>query len=236
MPMNRPPQAQKRTARLRNEIGAPGSFTVLIGSRARRAVRPSSDVDVVRIGHRHSLPAHFRATHRGGRISYIDYDESKFRELYERGSLFLYHVFTEGSLLEGDAKPWASLKSRFKVATNFREEISQSRSVLAWLQRGNKWRGAKVPYLAHTFRALKNLAIFSLAQRRHYVFDKRRALEEAFPQLRRQSIATLIDANDAFEQTRLGRPRSYDISETTVAQLKKDIVGALRSKTSDARS
>jgi hypothetical protein len=46
------------------------------------------------------------------------------------------------------------------VSTDFTEEITRNRKFLQWLQRGEKFKGAVIPYLAHTCRALKNLAIF----------------------------------------------------------------------------
>src|SRR5207253_6996143 len=48
--------------------------------------------------------------------------------------------------------------------------------------------------------ALPILAIFSLAQNREYVFDKRAALRKAFPQLSDDVIALLVDASNRFER------------------------------------
>ena len=203
-------------------------FTILIGSLARRKTRPTSDVDIVRIGHRRPLSGAFRGLRQKGELSYIDYTAEKFAELFQGGSLFLYHVFNEGSLLQGDLKVWNELKRCFKVSTDFHSEISQNRRVLTWLQRGNKARGATIPYLAHTFRALKNLAIFSLAQNRDYIFDKRRALQRAFPSLDRRSIDVLIGANDLFEakKRKIGH---YDLDENAVARVKRDIATTIQS-------
>ena len=169
---------------------------MLIGSRARRRSRATSDIDVVRIGHNRPASTRLGKLGRPAGVSYIDYDAAKFAKLYGKGSLFLYHVFNEGKLLQGNRTAWEKLRDRFKVQTNFSDEISQNRKILSWLQRGNKARGAAVPYLAHTFRALKNLAIFSLAQRRKYVFDKWDALRQAFPQLDSKAMNVLMDAND----------------------------------------
>lgn len=181
-----------------------------------------SDIDIVRIAHHRPLPPRFRNRRHKGELSYVDYSPAQFAKLFRQGSLFLYHVFNEGSLLEGDRGVWDSLKRCFKVRTDFKSEISQNRKVLNWLQRGNKSRGATVPYLAHTFRALKNLAIFSLAQKRNYVFDKRRALEQAFPSLDRKSIDVLISANDVFER-KTRKTGHYDVDDNAVAQVKRDI-------------
>ena len=201
-------------------------FTVLVGSRARRRSRAASDIDLVRIGHKRPAPTRLVKLGRPARVSYIDYDAAKFAKLYGKGSLFLYHVFNEGKLLEGNRATWEKLRDRFKVQTNFSAEISQNRKILNWLQRGRKAEGAAVPYLAHTFRALKNLAIFSLAQRRKYVFDKRDALRQAFPQLDSKCINVLMDANDFFEESTQPRA-SYDVELDDIAHVKKEVGGAV---------
>jgi len=188
-----------RTAGALKQIGLSHTqFTILIGSRARRTQNSTSDIDVVRIGH--LKPAKIGSRFRNQPISYTDYDIDTFLDLYERGSLFLYHIFKEGKLLEGSAEAWQWLKDHFRVRTDFKEDISRNRRFLQWLLKGTKYNGAVVPYLAHACRALKNLAIFSLAQNREYVFDKRAALRKAFPQLSDDVIALLVDASNRFER------------------------------------
>lgn len=189
-----------------------------------------SDIDVVRIGHRQPISLDLIGGHRQTDICYIDYESSKFSDLYRNGSLFLHHIFTEGTLLRGCSRDWISLKRHFKVKTNFRNEISQNRRLLRWLQSGEKFKGATMPYLSHSFRALKNLAIFSLAQRRDYVFDKRRALSKAFPRFDSTAIACLIEANDIFERS--AKPASdYKVSLATVDHVRKQIARAIEAPT-----
>jgi hypothetical protein len=159
-------------------------------------------------------------------VSYIDYDAKKFSELYEKGSLFLHHIFTEGVLLKGNRSVWNALKQYFQVSTNFRKEISQNRKLLEWLQGGEKFRGATIPYLAHTFRALKNLAIFLLAHKREYVFEKRAALQTAFPTLDRKAITLLINANNMFERSSDVGP-NYTIGPNTIAHVRREIADAV---------
>jgi len=195
-------------------------FTILIGSRARRTEDQSSDLDIVRIGH--TNPATKIGKQRV-EPTYIDYDVSAFWRLFERGDLFLYHVFKEGRLLEGDKATWALLKQNFRVGKDFGEEISRNRKFLRWLQRGSKYDGAIVPYLAHLCRALKNLAIFSLAEQRDYIFDKRRALRKAFPTLSDESISLLVNANNSFERNP-ARALSYPaIDSTNIKRLNREI-------------
>lgn len=203
----------------------PGQFTILIGSRARRAARSWSDIDVVRIGHKEPIQAN-RDQKR--LVSYIDYDSEKFCELYNRGSLFLYHVFHEGRLVAGSATAWKRLKENFKVTTDFSQEISRNRKFLKWLHKGEKFRGAIIPYLAHTCRALKNLAIYSLARKRQYVFDKRSALQGAFPGLSKESIDLLIDANDSFERSPRKHLSSSDVPVAQIDLVRRQIAAAVQ--------
>jgi hypothetical protein len=66
---------------------------------SRRTATHESDIDVVRIGHKQ--PAPIKRDYQKRLISYIDYDAHTFCDLCDRGSLFFYHVFREGHLLEG---------------------------------------------------------------------------------------------------------------------------------------
>jgi len=180
----------------------------------------------VRIGHK--APLAFKRHEEKRSVTYIDYDVKSFCDLYARGSLFLYHVFREGRLLAGNSQAWARLKENFRVRTNFAKEISRNRKFLRWLQRGEKFRGAVIPYLAHTCRALKNLAIFSLAQKRRYVFDKRAALRGAFPSLPKSSIDLLISANDSFERAPRRRLSSEDVPMSHINRLRKQVTFAVQ--------
>ena len=200
-------------------------FTVLIGSRGRGTATGASDFDVVRIGHKAGVK--FKRNERNRSVSYIDYDVKSFCSLYESGSLFLYHIFREGRLLEGNRQAWAWLKENFRVRTSFGREISRNRAFLRWLQRGEKFKGAVIPYLAHTCRALKNLAIFSLAQKRRYVFDKRAALRGAFPNLPSSSIELLISANNSFERAPRHPLSSEDVPVAQINRLRKHVNLAL---------
>ncbi len=206
--------------------GAP-KFTVLIGSGARRTAKRHSDTDIVRIGHQDPVSTKSERLTKRDAISYIDYDEGKFLELYHDDSLFLYHIFTEGVLLRGERRRWESLKLAFSVSTNFAREISENRGVLEWLQQGTQFEGATVPYLAHTFRALKNLAIFLLAEKQTYVFEKRTALQQAFPDLEGEAITLLINANNRFERDRSDSLPSEIFNPETVIRVRTQVARAI---------
>ena len=73
-------------------------YTILIGSYARGTNRPERDYDIVRINHTEELNSDHIPTPRI-KISYIDYSEETFADLYKMRSLFLFHIFCEGKLL-----------------------------------------------------------------------------------------------------------------------------------------
>lgn len=177
-------------------------FTVLIGSCARGTHEATSDLDIVRIGHhqeiaRNWLPQAERAL---GPISFIDYEQEEFMRLHRQGSLFLHHIFQEGIVLGGPHDTWAELCDGFIVCDDFKDQIEEQRDLLLWICDPIAFENAELALLSHTFRILKNLSIFSLAQRRQYIFEKREALSAFLPGLRSDDVENLLAANMIFER------------------------------------
>jgi hypothetical protein len=177
-------------------------FTILIGSCARGTGDASSDIDIVRVGHDRAVKKAQLGTvvNPGAPISYIDYDAVSFASLYEAGSLFVHHILTEGKLLDGDSVTWARLVKDFSVTNDFSVEISEQISLCTWLARPGAFTNATMPLLSHLFKALKNAAIFSLAQQQIYIYDKRESLRQAFHFLTDSDIELLVTANNAYER------------------------------------
>jgi hypothetical protein len=175
-------------------------FTVLIGSCARGTGDAYSDIDVVRVGHVRPLKNAKRKTlaNSDGPVSYIDYDVASFESLYGAGSLFLHHIFTEGKLLDGNPSQWTELAEGFSVTKDLRNEIREQLGLCTWLAQPEGFANATMPLLSHLFRALKNAAIFSLAQRGVYVYDKREALRQGWPFLTNNDIELLVAANNMY--------------------------------------
>jgi hypothetical protein len=132
-------------------------------------------------------------------VSYVDYDEASFSEFYTAGSLFLHHAFTEGLLLEGDTSEWSRLNARFRVAANFSEAISDYTAVLDYLVSYPSYEHAYIAYLSNIFKALKNIAIFRLAEAGNYEFDKIAALSKCFL-LSPEDARLLVASNNSFER------------------------------------
>jgi len=175
------------------------SFTLLIGSFARGTGSSDSDVDILRIGHERIIgrPANIPVD---APISYIDYDHATFSSLYDSGSLFLYHCFIEGMLLEGSSKRWETLKMKFQVEKCFKEPIQEYIDVLSFINEYPGYQISYLPYLSNIFKCLKNIGIFRLASKRKYDFEKSKALEIGCS-LSAFDSQTLIRANLTFERT-----------------------------------
>lgn len=186
-------------------------FTILVGSCARGTNDAHSDIDIVRVGHKRPLrKAQLRTLSRPeSPISYIDYDNASFASLYETGSVFIHHILTEGKLIAGNPHIWADLVENFTVTKDLHSEIREQAGLCKWLARPEAFADATMPLLSHLFRALKNAAIFSLAQQGVYVYEKRAALRQAFHFLTDNDIELLLEANNAYE-----RGASQSISST----------------------
>lgn len=177
-------------------------LTILIGSFARGTPEACSDIDIVRVGHNRTLSRSVLEVlaNPNSPVSHIDYEKKAFASLYESGSLFIHHVLTEGKLIEGDPHYWSQLREGFSVTKDLSNEIQEHLSLCIWLARPEVFVHAVFPQLSHTFRALKNAAIFMLAQNGLYIYDKRRALGTAFHFLTKDDIEVLLIANNAYER------------------------------------
>lgn len=174
-------------------------YSVLIGSYARNACRDGSDCDIVRVCHMSDVVFAMRQP-RSVYISYVDYDEYSFEKLFEAGSLFFYHMFYEGILLEGDTVSWHELKESFQVASSFSGEIEQDFDLLAFINSDCKYCSYVFAYLSSAYRAIKNIAIFRLAEKKTYVFDKFKAMASYWSFLTEGQIQVLIHSNDLVER------------------------------------
>lgn len=172
-------------------------FIILIGSYARNTYNQYSDIDVVRLNTIKKI--HKTTNFDKKKISYIDYDCSSFKKLYKNGSLFLYHIFTEGILLEGDKNKWEFIKNRFKLSNDFKDEIIEYEVVLRYLCEYKDYENAYLAYLSNMFKLLKNLAIFHLAQEKIYLFDKAKVLEKYY-NISKNDCTLLITSNNCFER------------------------------------
>jgi hypothetical protein len=174
------------------------NITILIGSYARGDASSESDVDVMRVGHQNPIvrPENIPST---AHISYIDYDWQDLMKLHSQGSLFLYHAFTEGLLLQGCKSQWDELRTSFSVAVRHTESIMEYVELLFYIDKYPGYENAHLPYLSNIFKAVKNIGIFRLAERGIYRFDKKSALSLGCNIIDPMS-QTLQSANNCFER------------------------------------
>jgi predicted nucleotidyltransferase len=174
-------------------------FTLLIGSFARGTGGIGSDIDVLRIGHKRRVKRPVKLDY-SLPISYVDYDLDSFKTLFDDGSLFLYHAFIEGQLLEGDITQWNSLKENFVVSDDFRDSIEEYLQVLTYIAEYPEYERSSVPYLSNIFKCLKNIGVFRMASTGRYDFEKVNALMAGCG-LSDLDARILISANAVFERS-----------------------------------
>lgn len=173
-------------------------FTVLVGSFARGTGTKISDLDILRIGHDRSI-------HRPSNIdecipiSYVDYDMDAFLKLHKDGSLFFYHAFYEGILLEGSKESWIKFKSCFSVTEDFNESIQEYLEVLSYIDSYPGYEDSILPFLSNVYKCLKNIGVFKLASKKNYQFDKNIALEKGCG-LDDETTRILVQASSVFER------------------------------------
>jgi len=187
-------------------------YSILIGSYARGTADDFSDIDIVRISHVNSVPLPENFSSRAF-ISYIDYTEEEFQSLYSKGSLFLKHMFCEGCLLEGDITKWKKLSSNFVIQPDFNDEIKENLKVLNFILSNKSHVERVVPFLLHTFKCLKNISIFTLANQQKYVFDKRCSIRSVFPSI------SLIDLESMILSEQILERRNFESDELPVLHL-----------------
>ena len=175
------------------------TFTILIGSFARGDGGQDSDLDILRVGHTISIKRP-KGISNSIPISYIDYDDSVFFDLYQQGSLFIYHVFKEGVLLEGSQHRWELYKKQFTVALDHSESINEYISVLKFIDDYPQYELSYIPFLSNIFKSIKNIGIFTLANKGYYLFDKKSALTIGCGITDNQANL-FISANNAFERS-----------------------------------
>lgn len=185
-------------------------FVVLIGSCARGTQQAWSDVDVLRVQSQ-STPD---VSKYGTFVSYIDIEKDEFESLFQNGSLFLLHAFTEGVLLQGDSEEWERLRQRFVLTDDHSSLVREYLDVLQSLNSSTVYVDAYVPYLSNTCKAMKNIGIGVLAQKKQFIFEKHLALELGC-HLSIQQTRLLMVANNTFER---GTPINQDMLQALKAE------------------
>ena len=155
-------------------------FAILIGSHARGDHNSNSDCDVLLINFSETLLDKSRLPKvKIELINFIHFEEIIFKRLYDSGSLFLLHCFTEGIVLQGDREIWRRLGKAFEVQGSFSTELSEILKTTQLLSNTKIFGGRYLTPLVNAFTELKNACIFSLAHHGIYEFNKEKCLEKA---------------------------------------------------------
>lgn len=178
---------------LHQKVSRPNSFLLAIGSFARGNMTERSDIDLVAIGRPKSKDV-IKQLPQGRQVNIVHFSPTRFRSLHQAGDLFLYHIFTEGKLLHGAKEEFAKLKDSFTVQTNFDLEIRRNVKLLDFLLSDPENTKGTLSFLTNLFRALKQIAIFRLASKRIYIFEKHIAIATAFPWINQNLIESMLDA------------------------------------------
>ncbi|MGC0837993.1 nucleotidyltransferase domain-containing protein [Pantoea agglomerans] len=155
------------------------SFAILFGSVSRGDYNKNSDIDVLLYNYPEGkaiykikdldipeLP-----------INFISYDTATFNNFYNQGSLFLYHIFEQGKLIDGCESKWAELTSSFKVKKSFADEINKIKNEALIYRDLEFLNGYYLSALVNLYPLLKNFCIFSLAEEGIYEFNKRECIK-----------------------------------------------------------
>lgn len=191
-------------------------FVLLIGSAARKETTRRSDVDIVEIGEPFDWVPPVEMKIDAERISKVKYTNKRFRQLHKQGSLFLLHIFNEGKLLVGDPKSWRDLRGKFHVKKKFSREIARSRAVLNFLISDEENAAAPIAFLSNSLRALKQMAIYRLAEAGIYVFDKRKAILKFHTWIPKDILEAMLEAE--FIISRGGNDHDKKINFTPAAE------------------
>jgi predicted nucleotidyltransferase len=174
-------------------VSSSKSFLVLIGSFARGDANRRSDIDFVEIGRPKATDALAGLPH-DRKVNVIRYSIPRFRHLYENGDLFIHHVMSEGRLKAGDLDAWQRLQRNFRVRRNFGQEVRKNQKAITFLLSDRSNLAAPVAFLANFFRALKQIAIFRLAEQGQYIFVKKEAISRYFPWLPKRILQGMLTA------------------------------------------
>ncbi|EJF7811314.1 TPA: nucleotidyltransferase domain-containing protein, partial [Citrobacter freundii] len=93
------------------------SFAVLFGSVARGDYNKNSDIDILLCNYPEDKAKKNIASINLPQlpVNFVLYDSNMLWKFHEEGSLFLYHIFKQGKLIDGDALKWSEICQSFVV-------------------------------------------------------------------------------------------------------------------------
>ncbi|GIO56905.1 hypothetical protein J21TS7_52230 [Paenibacillus cineris] len=187
------------------------SFVVLIGSVARKDYSVGSDIDICRINS--DVTINRQTDWPDGPINYIDYDTETFQHLYNIGSLFIYHILTEGILIEGNIDSWEKLILNFSLTGNFSNEIVKILDLNEIFKKTEIFGNHYLSLFSNLFTNVKNFSIFYLARNGIYLFNKEKAIKYTFGEYYYDLI---FDAYNYFERGVINKKWNYSCKKIAI--------------------
>lgn len=145
-----------------------GKAGIVIGSVARGDNVPTSDLDLLilttskaRLTSYYSIPSVVKTT---PPISIITYTPRDFKKFWDEGSLFVYHVLTEGMVAWDDGTLARLLRHPFKLKLDFSADIAIQIKRLKMFRDPRAFDGVFMYAFAELFKIYKNIVFFTLAQ------------------------------------------------------------------------
>lgn len=203
-------------------------FVILIGSVAKKQQNINSDIDIVRIETYENVQR--LADWPDGPINYIDYTYEDFVNLYNNGSLFIYHIFSEGLVLRGDPSKWSELKRKFIFNDNLDSEISDIRLILKEYLDEKIYGNIYLSFYSNIFTLLKNYSIYSLAKKGIFEFNKEKAFKSFFGQ---PYYDLLSECYNRFERGCLIPSKTWDLEDSSLA---KNVIHYFKAKMEDCNA
>lgn len=154
------------------------SFAVLFGSVARGDYNKNSDIDILLCNYPEDKAKKNIASINLPQlpVNFISYDSDMLWKFHEKGSLFLYHIFKQGRLIDGDALKWSEICQSFVVKKSFQEEINKIQKEIASYKKLDFLNGYYLSALVNIYPLLKNYCIFNLANQGIYEFNKKECI------------------------------------------------------------
>ncbi len=187
-------------------------YVVLIGSVARNEENSNSDIDICRV--ESDINVERINEWPRGPINYIDYSYADFNKLYKKGSLFIYHVINEGVLIHGNKDKWQELKDEFVFIDDYDEEINNIKEILEEFLDIGIYGNSFLTLYSNLYTLIKNLAIYSLAQKDIFEFNKEKAVVNVFGH---KYYNLLCEAYNIFERSCIKPTQNYNFSCETLA-------------------
>ena len=149
-------------------------FIIIFGSIARNDYTENSDVDILTINIEKNLAEKYINNIKIPNFphNYVEYNSEIFSMFYNSGSLFLYHIFTQGVLIHGDIEKWKLIKNNFNVKKSFKEEILKIKEDTTTYSNIKIFNNHFTSAISNLYPMIKNLCIFSLANKGIYEFNK----------------------------------------------------------------